>query len=93
MLAGFAIAVGSFLAHHRRQPRPIGGLQRIRCTLGAYVALGLEALIVADVLDTLVTRSLLDLAYLGGLVVVRTLIAFFLGKEVEQLGREAVAEE
>ena len=60
-------------------------LQAARLRLGAYILAGLEFLIVADILFTIVNRELEDLINLAIVAAVRTLISYFLGKELEEL--------
>ncbi|MFC1845839.1 DUF1622 domain-containing protein [Chloroflexota bacterium] len=57
-------------------------LQQIRLTVGSYLLLGMEFLIAADIIRTIVKPTLEDLAILGGIVVIRTIISYFLGKEL-----------
>jgi uncharacterized membrane protein len=57
-------------------------LSRIRHVIGSYLLLGLEFLIAADIIHSVVEPTLEELAILGGLVAIRTVISFFLGKEV-----------
>ena len=63
-------------------------IQSIRLSLGGYILLGLEIMIISDVVHSCVHPDLMSLAELGALVVVRTFIGFFLGKELEQLHPE-----
>jgi uncharacterized membrane protein len=42
----------------------------------------LEFLIAADIIHTIVEPTLKELAILGGIVVIRTIISFFLGREL-----------
>jgi uncharacterized membrane protein len=58
-------------------------LQRVRCSLGLKLVFSLELLIVSDLLRTIVTHSLDDLLAVGLLVAVRTVISYFLTKEIE----------
>jgi uncharacterized membrane protein len=46
--------------------------------------LGLEFLIAADIIRTIIRPTLEELAILGGIVVIRTVISYFLGKEIGQ---------
>ena len=62
--------------------------QAARLRLGAYILAGLEFLIVADILFTIVNRTLDDLIALAIIAGVRTLVSYFLGKELAEL-REA----
>jgi uncharacterized membrane protein len=56
--------------------------ERIRHQLGSYLLLGLEFLIAADVIMTIVDPTLVEVAILGGIVLIRTLISFFLDREM-----------
>ena len=57
-------------------------LQQIRHRVGSYLLLGLEFLIAADIIRTIVKPTLEELAILGGIVVIRTIISYFLGREL-----------
>ena len=65
-------------------------LQAARLRLGAYILAGLEFLIVADILFTIVHREFQDLINLAIIAAVRTVISYFLGKELGEL-RESEA--
>lgn len=56
-----------------------------RKVLGNYLLLGLELMIAADIIHTVISRTQEDLIFLGVLVVIRTLISYFLSKELETL--------
>jgi len=58
--------------------------ERIRYDIGFHLLLGLEFLIAADIIRTILRPTLDELAILGGIVAIRTVISYFLGKEVEQ---------
>ena len=72
----------------RRRDHLSRAFQAARLRLGAYILAGLEFLIVADILFTIVNRTLDDLLALGIVAAVRTLISYFLGRELAEL-REA----
>ncbi len=55
----------------------------IRHHLGFYLLMGLEYMIGADIIRTLVRPTLQELAVLGSMVAIRTVISFFLTKEME----------
>ena len=57
----------------------------IRRNFGNYLLLGLEFLIAADIIQTIITPTLEELAILGGIVVVRTVLNYFLNKEIENV--------
>lgn len=58
--------------------------QSIRHDIGFHLLLGLEFLIAADIIRTVVKPNLEELAILGGIVVIRTAISYFLGKEISR---------
>ncbi len=57
----------------------------VRVGLGPLILLALELLIVSDVLHSIASRTLEDLAIVGAVVVVRLLMAHFLDKEIARL--------
>ena len=57
----------------------------IRRNFGNYLLLGLEFLIAADIIQTIIAPTLEELAILGGIVVVRTVLNYFLNKEIENV--------
>ena len=62
-------------------------LQAVRCALGTYLLIGLEFMIVSDILHSCVHRDFKSLGELGALVAIRTVISFFLGRELEMVHR------
>ncbi len=58
--------------------------QNIRHDIGFHLLLGLEFLIAADIIRTVIRPNLEELAVLGGIVAIRTVISYFLGKEINQ---------
>lgn len=63
-------------------------IRRLRATLGTYLLLGLEFLIASDILKTVLEPGLNELAVLGGIVVLRTVLSIFLNKEIRELQTE-----
>src|SRR6059036_1716843 len=57
--------------------------KRVRHVLGYYLLLGLEILIAADIIDTLMKPSVQDLIVLGAIVLIRTVINFSLNAELK----------
>ncbi len=55
----------------------------LRHQLAYYLLVSLEFLIAADIIDTLVNPSLEELAILGGVVAMRTVISFSLSWEMK----------
>ncbi len=58
------------------------GRESLRHQLGSYLLLGLEFLIAADIIHTISNPTLEEVAVLGGIVVIRTLISYFLDHEL-----------
>jgi uncharacterized membrane protein len=56
----------------------------IRLFLGRYLTLGLEFQIGADILSTAVAPTLDAVLLLGAIVVIRTVLNYFLSKELER---------
>lgn len=87
---GAAVAVVKLVRGEavRLRERKLGALAlgHVRWDLGFHLLLGLEFLIAADIIRTIVHPSLQELAILGSLVAIRTVISYFLNKEIEHLG-------
>jgi uncharacterized membrane protein len=60
--------------------------RKLRQVLGYYLLLGLEFLIAADIIDTLMKPTTQDLIILGAIVAIRTVISYSLNSE---LGHES----
>ncbi|SEG27378.1 DUF1622 domain-containing protein [Parabacteroides chinchillae] len=88
---GAFIGAISFLRNEIR--RFTGGystinIRKLRATFGTYLLLGLEFLIASDILKTVLEPTLNELAILGGIVVLRTILSVFLNKEIKELETE-----
>lgn len=55
----------------------------VKIYLGSYILLSLEVLIASDIIETILNPSFEDILILAGIVVIRTAISYFLGKEIE----------
>lgn len=85
---GALIGILSFLRNEMK--RFTGGystinIRKLRATFGTYLLLGLEFLIASDILKTVLEPTLNELAILGGIVVLRTILSVFLNKEIKEL--------
>lgn len=60
-------------------------IRKLRATFGTYLLLGLEFLIASDILKTVLEPTLNELAILGGIVVLRTILSVFLNREIKEL--------
>ena len=72
----------------RDRERRVRGMNAERVELGRYILAGLELLIVSDIVHTALSLAMADLVFLGLLVIIRSLISFFLDRELEQLKSE-----
>ena len=70
-------------AHERGHRLNLG-----RLSLGRHILTGMEVLIVADLIRTMLDLTLDNIVLLGGLVAIRSLISFFLERELNHLRRE-----
>ncbi len=57
----------------------------LRSTLGGYIILSLDFLIISDIIHSVVKPEFYELINLGIIVVLRTSIGFFLGREIMEL--------
>lgn len=62
-------------------------IRSIRCYLGTYLLLGLEIMIVADIIKTVIHQTREELIFLGGIVIIRTILSYFLNKEIQEMER------
>ncbi len=62
-------------------------LDDIRYDLGRYLLLGLEFFIAADVVHTVIQPTLEEVAVLAAIVIIRTIISYFLTREMTHAGR------
>lgn len=61
------------------------GIRSIRAEFGSYLLLGLELLIGADIIKTIIEPSYEELITLAGIVIVRTVMSVFLNREIKEL--------
>jgi len=58
--------------------------EMLRHQFGSYLLLGLEFLIAADIIHTIVTPDMQGLIVLGAIVIIRTITGYFLNKELKE---------
>ena len=63
-------------------------LQPIRCEIGIYILLALDFLIASDIIHTITELTDKQLIELSVMIVLRTAIGYFLGKEVNEIELE-----
>ncbi len=71
--------------------RRLSIMNAARRELGSYILTGLELLIVSDVIQTAITLDLDGLLFLGGLVIIRSIIGLFLEREIRVLSEVSYA--
>ena len=92
-IVAYGVFVG-FIAFLRNEIKRFNGtytvnnIRQLRADFGSYLLLGLEFLIASDILKTVVDPTLDELAILGGVVIVRTVLSVFLNKEIKELAEE-----
>ncbi len=78
------------IASFRRRRLPHARL-KLRQQFGSSLLLGLEFLIAADVIRTALQPTVEEIAILGGIVAIRTVISYFLHKEMADDRRTLLA--
>lgn len=56
----------------------------IKAYLGSYILLSLEFLIVADIIESIINPTFQDIIKLAMIVLIRTMISYFLNKEISE---------
>ncbi len=90
-IAVLIVAIGAAAAlargfRHRDDPRAAFGWQKhVFLTLGAWLVLGLEFELAADVVRTVIAPTWRELGELGAIAVIRTFLNYFLEHDLERL--------
>ena len=80
---GAVIAIIELLARETRIREK--SYHDIRWSFTTRILIGLEFFVAADVLKTILEPTSQDLIILGSLVAIRTVVSYFLGREVSEL--------
>lgn len=84
MIVGALIALVRAAGALGRKAAPTAAFRSLRQNLGRAILLGLEFLVAADIIRTVSTvPTLLQVAVLGGIVLIRTFLSFTLEVELE----------
>lgn len=84
IVCGALLSVLSFVRlelKHVRGESVCRRMEKLRHHFGSYILLGLEFLIAADIMDTIMDPSLQEIGKLGSIVAIRTVLSFFLNRE------------
>jgi uncharacterized membrane protein len=95
LVIGVAVLRGIFRYIYRQfvpAAPDIDATESIRLRLGRVLALGLEFTVASDILRTAVAPTRQDILNLGAIVLLRTLLNYFLEREIRQ-GQSAVTKE
>ncbi|PIR21303.1 MAG: hypothetical protein COV45_00730 [Deltaproteobacteria bacterium CG11_big_fil_rev_8_21_14_0_20_47_16] len=92
-IAGIGVAVITLgalvsLFGYLRSFFKVGGAQGInlmRTEIGRSIMLGLEFIVAADVIKTIVTPDYYSLGILGGLTAIRIVLSYFLNQEIQTI--------
>lgn len=84
LICGVIKATVKFVKNEVSHADKAGVLRTIKNELGAYVLFSLEILIAADIVESIIKPTFEDIGKLAALVVIRTVISYFLGKEIDQ---------
>ena len=93
LIFGSAQAMVMFLANEWNRLNKKYDLEKIasiRIQLGQYLLLGFELLIVSDVISTIVEPTIDELIQVGGVVLIRTILSFFLNREIEAQRKDKI---
>lgn len=81
---GAAVTLGQFLLAAAKRQDMVDAVAALRNNLGRAILVGLEFLVAADIIHTvLIELTLESVASLAGIVIIRTLLSFSLEAEIE----------
>ena len=86
ILFGIAVSLIEFLRKEVfERERAVQLNETIRLKLGSYLVLGLEFFIAGDIVKTIITPTWESLGMLGTIVVIRTILSYFLTKDLRKV--------
>jgi len=88
-LIAFVSFLKNELARVTKRKFTIHQVRVLRADLGTYLLLGLELLIASDIIKTIIEPGVQELVLLGGIVVLRTVLSFFLDREIRMIEQES----
>ncbi len=88
LIGALRFIAGVARAEFQRGTERVSRTNRVRIELGRYILAGLELFIVSDVIHTALSLAFADLLFLLLLVVIRSIISYFLDRELDQLKKE-----
>ncbi len=85
LIAGTITALVRFFYAMRKKMKY--SLDQLRLHIGQSIVLGMEFLVAGDIVKTIVTPDYYDIGMLAILVIIRTLITYFLNQELSHLNK------
>lgn len=83
IVAAVAMAVYQLLCNLLRSKRGLNATE-VRLRIGQQLVLALEFMIAADILKTVLAPTLEDLAFLGGIILIRTVLSVSIAYELHR---------
>ncbi|WP_347156889.1 DUF1622 domain-containing protein [Pontibacter chitinilyticus] len=91
LIIGLGVLIAAYYFIRALIPPQVQSYNKIRLVLARYLALALEFQLGADILSTAIAPSWDQIGKLGAIAVIRTMLNYFLTKEMEE-EREATGE-
>ena len=91
VLWGFFVAAFGFIRmklHRHTTSYFLQEANKVRAVLATYILFGLEFMIAADIIHTFIKPTQEDLLVLATIVAIRTVISYFLSREVDEVRQE-----
>jgi len=83
---GIIVSLSEFLKKEiSKRAEAIRLNEAIRIKLGSYLVLALEFFIAGDIVKTIITPTWQSLGILGTIVVIRTILSYFLTKDIKRI--------
>ncbi len=92
VVIGLGVAVAAYQFVRAIVPPQIESFNRIRLTLARFLALALEFQLGADILSTAIAPSWDQIGKLGAIAVIRTVLNYFLTREMREERRDDILE-
>jgi len=78
-------SLGGIFEYIQHYPATGHKLDLMRYKLGAGILFGLEVMVGADIIETVLNPSYYDIGLLGLLIIIRSFLSYFLNKEMREL--------
>jgi len=85
VVEGLMKLIQNITLRFRKAGKQLVTMEYIRYNIGLHILLGLQFIIVADIIYTFLHRSLEELSVLGIIVAIRIGLGYFLGRELKSI--------